>query len=57
MTELPDNTRWQLWIVAFGFMQSLDTNYQHCAALHGEKLGESPLHMQYGSGVIVLPML
>ncbi|MEA1399231.1 hypothetical protein RPL81_34310, partial [Salmonella enterica] len=24
MTELPDNTRWQLWIVAFGFfMQSL----------------------------------
>ncbi|WP_435369715.1 hypothetical protein, partial [Shigella sonnei] len=23
MTELPDSTRWQLWIVAFGFfMQS-----------------------------------
>ncbi|EPZ1344652.1 hypothetical protein ACXKP4_004586, partial [Escherichia coli] len=26
MTDLPDSTRWQLWIVAFGFfMQSLDT--------------------------------
>ncbi|WP_262799980.1 hypothetical protein, partial [Citrobacter cronae] len=25
MTDLPDSTRWQLWIVAFGFfMQSLD---------------------------------
>ncbi|MFY0304564.1 hypothetical protein V4Y02_24295, partial [Escherichia coli] len=26
MTDLPDRTRWPLWIVAFGFcMQSLDT--------------------------------
>lgn len=32
MTELPDNTRWQLWIVAFGFfMQSLDTTIVNTA--------------------------
>lgn len=32
MTELPDNTRWQLWIVALGFfMQSLDTTIVNTA--------------------------
>lgn len=32
MTELPDSTRWQLWIVAFGFfMQSLDTTIVNTA--------------------------
>ncbi|SUG87805.1 transporter protein [Salmonella enterica subsp. enterica] len=41
MTELPDNTRWQLWIVAFGFfMQSLDTTIVNTALpSHGEKPG------------------
>lgn len=47
MTELPDNTRWQLWIVAFGFfMQSLDTTIVNTALPSMAKsLGESPLHM------------
>ncbi|RCH09324.1 putative multidrug resistance MdtD domain protein [Escherichia coli] len=32
MTDLPDSTRWQLWIVAFGFfMQSLDTTIVNTA--------------------------
>lgn len=47
MTELPDNTRWQLWIVALGFfMQSLDTTIVNTALPSMAKsLGESPLHM------------
>ncbi|NDO80364.1 multidrug transporter subunit MdtD [Citrobacter sp. NCU1] len=47
MTELPDSTRWQLWIVAFGFfMQSLDTTIVNTALPSMAKsLGESPLHM------------
>ena len=47
MTELPNSTRWQLWIVAFGFfMQSLDTTIVNTALPSMAKsLGESPLHM------------
>ena len=47
MTELPDSTRWQLWIVAFGFfMQSLDTTIVNTALpAMAKSLGESPLHM------------
>lgn len=46
MTELPDSTRWQLWIVAFGFYAVAGYHHrQHCAALYGEKPGENPLHM------------
>ncbi len=47
MTELPDSTRWQLWIVAFGFfMQSLDTTIVNTALPSmAASLGESPLHM------------
>lgn len=47
MTELPGSTRWQLWIVAFGFfMQSLDTTIVNTALPSMAKsLGESPLHM------------
>ncbi|CSU42003.1 multidrug efflux system protein MdtE [Shigella sonnei] len=47
MTELPDSTRWQLWIVAFGFfMQSLDTTIVNTALPSmAQSLGESPLHM------------
>ena len=47
MTDLPDSTRWQLWIVAFGFfMQSLDTTIVNTALPSMAKsLGESPLHM------------
>lgn len=47
MTELPDSTRWQLWIVAFGFfMQSLDTTIVNTALPSmALSLGESPLHM------------
>ncbi|WP_436856462.1 MFS transporter [Citrobacter tructae] len=47
MTELPNNTRWQLWIVAFGFfMQSLDTTIVNTALPSmATSLGESPLHM------------
>ena len=47
MTDLPDNTRWQLWIVAFGFfMQSLDTTIVNTALPSmAQSLGESPLHM------------
>lgn len=47
MTELPDSTRWQLWIVAFGFfMQSLDTTIVNTALPSmARSLGESPLHM------------
>lgn len=47
MTELPNNVRWQLWIVAFGFfMQSLDTTIVNTALPSMAKsLGESPLHM------------
>ncbi|VEA05564.1 transporter protein [Salmonella enterica subsp. enterica serovar Sanjuan] len=53
MTELPDNTRWQLWIVAFGFfMQSLDTTIVNTARPSMAKsLGESPLHMH----MVVVP--
>lgn len=47
MTELPQNVRWQLWIVAFGFfMQSLDTTIVNTALPSmAASLGESPLHM------------
>ncbi|EFX8914093.1 TPA: MFS transporter [Shigella flexneri] len=47
MTDLPDSTRWQLWIVAFGFfMQSLDTTIVNTALPSmAQSLGESPLHM------------
>ncbi|HCB1600538.1 TPA: MFS transporter [Citrobacter freundii] len=47
MTELPDSTRWQLWIVAFGFfMQSLDTTIVNTALPSmAASLRESPLHM------------
>ncbi|HBU8851024.1 TPA: MFS transporter [Citrobacter sedlakii] len=47
MTELPNCTRWQLWIVAFGFfMQSLDTTIVNTALPSmATSLGESPLHM------------
>lgn len=47
MTELPNSTRWQLWIVAFGFfMQSLDTTLVNTALPSmATSLGESPLHM------------
>ena len=47
MTELPNNVRWQLWIVAFGFfMQALDTTIVNTALPSMAKsLGESPLHM------------
>lgn len=47
MTELSNSTRWQLWIVAFGFfMQSLDTTIVNTALPSMAKsLGESPLHM------------
>lgn len=47
MTELPNSTRWQLWIVAFGFfMQSLDTTIVNTALPSmATSLGESPLHM------------
>ncbi|QXB22099.1 MFS transporter [Lelliottia amnigena] len=47
MTDLPNNVRWQLWIVAFGFfMQSLDTTIVNTALPSMAKsLGESPLHM------------
>ncbi len=45
MTNLPDSTRWQLWIVAFGFfMQSLDTTMVN-ATLPGAKPRETELHM------------
>ncbi|MCV5973473.1 multidrug transporter subunit MdtD [Escherichia coli] len=47
MTDLPDSTRWQLWIVAFGFfMQSLDTTIVNTALPSmAQSLGDSPLHM------------
>ncbi|HCJ5338209.1 TPA: MFS transporter, partial [Escherichia coli] len=47
MTDLPDSTRWQLWIVAFGFfMQSLDTTIVNTALPSmAQSLGESPLNM------------
>lgn len=47
MTDLPDSTRWQLWIVAFGFfMQSLDTTIVNTALPSmAQSLGESPLHV------------
>nr|WP_318381045.1 MFS transporter [uncultured Enterobacter sp.] len=47
MTELPNNVRWQLWIVAFGFfMQALDTTIVNTALPSmANSLGESPLHM------------
>ncbi len=47
MNELPNNVRWQLWIVAFGFfMQSLDTTIVNTALPSmAQSLGESPLHM------------
>ncbi|UQC71780.1 multidrug transporter subunit MdtD [Lelliottia sp. AC1] len=47
MIDLPNNVRWQLWIVAFGFfMQSLDTTIVNTALPSMAKsLGESPLHM------------
>ncbi|HCA7078488.1 TPA: MFS transporter [Citrobacter sedlakii] len=47
MTELPNSTRWHLWIVAFGFfMQSLDTTIVNTALPSmATSLGESPLHM------------
>lgn len=47
MADLPNNVRWQLWIVAFGFfMQSLDTTIVNTALPSMAKsLGESPLHM------------
>ncbi|HCH7480980.1 TPA: MFS transporter [Escherichia coli] len=47
MTDLPDSTRWQLWIVAFGFFrQSLDTTIVNTALPSmAQSLGESPLHM------------
>jgi DHA2 family multidrug resistance protein-like MFS transporter len=47
VTELPQNVRWQLWIVAFGFfMQSLDTTIVNTALPSmARSLGESPLHM------------
>jgi DHA2 family multidrug resistance protein-like MFS transporter len=47
VTELPQNVRWQLWIVAFGFfMQSLDTTIVNTALPSmAISLGESPLHM------------
>lgn len=44
MTDLPDSTRWQLWIVA-GFMQSLDTTIVNTRLPQWRSLGESPLHM------------
>ena len=47
MNDLPDNVRWQLWIVAFGFfMQALDTTIVNTALPSmAESLGASPLHM------------
>lgn len=47
MTELPNNVRWQLWIVAFGFfMQTLDTTIVNTALPSMARcLGEDPLHM------------
>jgi len=47
MTELPQNVRWQLWIVAFGFfMQTLDTTIVNTALPSmARSLGEDPLHM------------
>ena len=47
MTELPNNVRWQLWIVAFGFfMQTLDTTIVNTALPSmARSLGEDPLHM------------
>ncbi|XTZ39790.1 MFS transporter [Salmonella enterica] len=47
MNELPNNIRWQLWIVAFGFfMQSLDTTIVNTALPSmAASLGENPLHM------------
>lgn len=47
MTELPQNVRWQLWIVAFGFfMQTLDTTIVNTALpAMARSLGEDPLHM------------
>lgn len=53
MTELPDNTRWQLWIVAFGFfMQSLDTTIVNTALPSMAKAGGKPAAYAHGSGVI-----
>jgi len=47
MTELPNNVRWQLWIVAFGFfMQTLDTTIVNTTLPSmARSLGEDPLHM------------
>ncbi len=47
MNDLPNNVRWQLWIVAFGFfMQSLDTTIVNTALPSmAQSLGENPLHM------------
>ncbi len=47
MTDLPNQVRWQLWIVAFGFfMQALDTTIVNTALPSmAQSLGESPLHM------------
>ncbi|ELQ6242647.1 MFS transporter [Cronobacter sakazakii] len=47
MTDLPQNVRWQLWIVAFGFfMQALDTTIVNTALPSmAASLGESPLRM------------
>ena len=47
MNEFPNQVRWQLWIVAFGFfMQSLDTTIVNTALPSmAASLGENPLHM------------
>lgn len=47
MTSLPNQVRWQLWIVAFGFfMQTLDTTIVNTALpTMAQSLGENPLNM------------
>ncbi|WP_428943502.1 multidrug transporter subunit MdtD [Pantoea sp. FN060301] len=47
MNTLPQNVRWQLWIVAFGFfMQTLDTTIVNTALPSmAASLNEDPLHM------------
>lgn len=46
MTDLPDSTRWQLWIVAFGFYAVAGHHHRkHRPSLNGAKPRESPLHM------------
>lgn len=47
MNTLPQNVRWQLWIVAFGFfMQTLDTTIVNTALPSiAVSLGQDPLHM------------